>query len=54
MLRIHQQPVIATVRQLFGNSRTMRVEEQAHLGFAFSQLLLKFRSAQSFNHFDFS
>ena len=52
VLRVDQQPVVAAVRQLFGNGRTVRVQEQAQFRRAAAQLLLEFRSADRCMHGD--
>src|SRR5947207_3241647 len=39
MLRVHQQPVVAAVRELFGDRRAMRIQEQSQLGRPGTQLL---------------
>ena len=52
VLGIHQQPVVAAVRQLLGNGGAVRIHEQAELGPALAQLLLKLGSAEHFTtHF---
>src|SRR5580765_5145508 len=47
VLCIHQQPVISTVRKLFRDGGTVRVQEQAHLWLAFAQLLLEVCATKS-------
>src|SRR6267142_66871 len=51
MLGVDQQPVVAAVRQLLRNGRTVRVQEQAHFRFAFAQLFLEFGATErGFGH----
>ena len=55
VLCIDQQPVVAAVRQLFGDGGTVRIQEQAELGLSFAQLFLKLSSTEYFTHsFDVS
>ena len=54
VLGIDEQPVVAAVRDLFGDGGAMRVEEQADLGRALMQLLFEFGTAQrGFGHAKF-
>ena len=46
MLRVHEQPVIAAVSELFGYGRAVRVEEKAKLGLAGTELLLEINTTQ--------
>src|SRR4029077_1622528 len=46
VLGVDEEPVVSAVRELLGDRRTVRVEEQAHLGLAGAQLLFELGSAQ--------
>src|SRR5271157_79282 len=50
MLRIHQQPVIAAMRQLLRYRRAVGVKKQSQLRLTGAQLFLELRSADTFTH----
>ena len=54
MLRIHQHPVVAAMRELFGNRRTVRIQKQAELWRTRAQFILELNSGRHVSHKLFS
>ena len=50
VLRVHQQPVVAAVRELLGDGWTVRVQKQSQFRSTRTQLLLEFGAGQRCIH----